>query len=80
MLFASLIMILLVKARNDVMFAHCAFRRNIIHAANITRRSRHHLPARANIVQRDLFAKDSTLFVECFFGVFLNVFYVNYSC
>ena len=27
---------LLVKARNDVMFAHYAIRRNIIHAMNIT--------------------------------------------
>ena len=36
MLFASLIMMLLAKARNDVMFAHYAIRRNIIHAVNIT--------------------------------------------
>ena len=36
MLFASLIMMLLAKARNDVMFAHYAVRRNIIHAVNIT--------------------------------------------
>ena len=36
MLFASLVMMLLAKARNDVMFAHYAVRRNIIHAVNIT--------------------------------------------
>ena len=36
MLFASLIMMLLAKARNDVIFAHYAVRRNIIHAVNIT--------------------------------------------
>ena len=30
------IMMLLAKARNDVMFAHYAVRRNIIHAVNIT--------------------------------------------
>ena len=36
MLFAPLIMMLLAKARNDVMFAHYAVRRNIIHAVNIT--------------------------------------------
>ncbi len=40
MLFASciatrLIMMLLTKARNDVMFAHYAVRRNIIHEVNI---------------------------------------------
>ena len=36
MLFASLIMMLLTKGRNDVMFAHYAVRRNIIHAVSIT--------------------------------------------
>ena len=36
MLFASLVMMLLAKARNDVMFAHYAVRRNIIHEVNIT--------------------------------------------
>ena len=36
MLFAPLIMMLLAKARNDVLFAHYAVRRNIIHAVNIT--------------------------------------------
>ena len=36
MLFASLVMMLLAKARNDVMFANYAVRRNIIHAVNIT--------------------------------------------
>ena len=36
MLFALLIMMLLAKARNDVMFARYAVRRNIIHAVNIT--------------------------------------------
>ena len=36
MLFASLVMMLLAKARNDVIFAHYAVRRNIIHAVNIT--------------------------------------------
>ena len=36
MLFASLIMMLLAKARGDVMLAHYAVRRNIIHAVNIT--------------------------------------------
>ena len=55
-----------VKARNDVMFAHYAFRRNIIRAVNITRRSRHHLPARANIVQRDLSVKDIMLYADSF--------------
>ena len=30
------IMMLLAKARSDVMFAHYAIRRNIIHAVNIT--------------------------------------------
>ena len=36
MLFAPLIMMLLAKARNDVLFAHYAVRRNIIHTVNIT--------------------------------------------
>ena len=30
------IMMLLAKGRNDVIFAHYAVRRNIIHAVNIT--------------------------------------------
>ena len=36
MLFAPLIMMFLAKARNDVLLAHYAVRRNIIHAVNIT--------------------------------------------
>ena len=36
MLYASLIMMLLVKARNDVMFSHFAAGRNFTHEVNFT--------------------------------------------
>ena len=58
MLFATLIMKLLVKTRNEAMFAHCAARRNIIYAVNIIAegdiigQSPYHLPERANIISK----------------------------
>ena len=50
MLFATLIMMLLVKTRNEAMFASMCRKAHIIAEGNIIGRSPHHLPEMANII------------------------------